>query len=66
MLSQIQICIDVGFNNFLKICQKTLCKLTLHNKKYVKGNSAPIMNETLGKEIMKISKLGDKYLKSGS
>lgn len=65
MLSQIQICNNDGFNNFLKICQSTQYKLTPHNKKYIKGNIAPIMNETLSKEIMQISKLRDKYLKSG-
>ena len=66
VLSQVQISNDDGFDNFLVICQNTLCNLSPHKKKHIKGNNAPIMNETLCKEIMKISKLRDKYLKSGS
>ena len=60
-LSQIRINNDDdGFNNFLRICRNTLDRFTPRNKKYIKGNNAPLGDY----RIMKRSNLRNRYLKS--
>ena len=54
---------DDGFNYFLKICRNTLDKLAPRKKKYTGGSNSPFMNKTLGKKIMEMSNLRNKYLK---
>ena len=46
---------DKGFNKFLDVCKEAL-----------RGNNSPFMNRTLSKEIMKRSRLRNKFLKSKS
>ena len=57
---------DKGFNKFLDIWGKPLkCMLHLKNI-YIRGNNSPFMNRILSKEIMKRSRLKNKFLKSKS
>ena len=46
---------DKGFNKFLDVCKEAL-----------RGNNSPFMNRILSKEIMKRSRLRNKFLKSKS
>ena len=55
---------DNGFNRFFKIYGEELHRYTLQKKKYIRGNQSPFMNKTLSKEIMKITKLRNNFLKS--
>ena len=55
---------DNSFNRFFKIYGEELHRYTLQKRKYIRGNQSPFMNKTLSKEIMKITKLRNNFLKS--
>ena len=58
--------IDKGFNKFLDVCKDILNMYAPLKKKYIRGNNSPFMNRILSKEIMKRSRLRNKFLKSKS
>ena len=53
-----------GFNKFLVVCKEALNMYAPLKKKYIRGNNSPFMNRILSKEIMKRSRLRNKFLKS--
>ena len=57
---------DKGFNKFLDVCKEALNMYAPLKKKYIRGNNSPFMNRILSKEIMKRSRLRNKFLKSKS
>ena len=57
---------DEGFNKFLGVCKEALNMYAPLKKKYIRGNNSPFMNRILSKEIMKRSRLRNKFLKSKS
>ena len=58
----IEIC-DEGFTEFFETCNKHLNYHTRCKQKYVRGNHLPFMNKILSKEIMKRTRLRNKFLK---
>ena len=54
---------DNGFSGFFDICQTTFDQKEPRKKKYARGNHMPFINKTLSKEIMKRTKLRNKFLK---
>ena len=54
---------DNGFSGFFDICRTTLDQHAPRKKKYARGNHMPFINKTLSKEIMKRTKLRNKFLK---
>ena len=54
---------DNRFSGFFDICRTTLDQHAPRKKKYAKGNHMPFINKTLSKEIMKRTKLRNKFLK---
>ena len=57
---------DKGFNKFLDVCKEALNMYVPLKKKYIRGNNSQFMNRILSKEIMKRSRLRNKFLKSKS
>ena len=57
---------DKGFNKFLVVSKEALNMYASLKKKYIRGNNSPFMNRTLSKEIIKRSRLRNKFLKSKS
>ena len=57
---------DKGFNKFLDVCKEAFNMYAPLEKKYIRGNISPFMNRTLSKELMKRSRLRNKFLKSKS
>ena len=55
-----------GLEIFLQICARVLDKLPPQNKKYNRGNSMSIMNKPLARALLKRSRLGNLFLKTGS
>ena len=53
-------------NSFKETILSVFNKYVLIKKKYVRANEAPFMTKNLHKEIMKRSRLRNKYLKSKS
>ena len=51
------------FSGFFDICRTTLDQHAPRKKKYARGNHMPFINKTLSKEIMKRTKLRNKFLK---
>ena len=54
---------EEGFSNFLDICKKILNYHTPCKEKYARGNHLPFINKTLSKEVMKRTRLRNKFLK---
>ena len=54
---------DNRFSGFFDTCRTTLDQHAPRKKKYAKGNHMPFINKTLSKEIMKHTKLRNKFLK---
>ena len=54
------------FNKFLDVCREALNMYAPLRKKYIRGNNSPFMNRILSKEIMKRSRLRNKFLKNKS
>ena len=54
---------DNSFDEFLNVCRSTLVQHAPRKQKYARGNHMPFMNKTLSKEIMKRTKLRNKFLK---
>ena len=52
-----------SFDEFFKMCRSTLDQHAPRKQKYARGNHMPFMNKTLSKEIMKRTKLRNKFLK---
>ena len=52
-----------GFSGFFDICRTTLDQHAPRKKKFTRGNHMPFINKTLSKEIMKRTKLRNKFLK---
>ena len=57
---------DKGLNNFLHVCKETLNMYAPIKKKYIRGNNSPFLNRILYKEMMKRSRLRNKFLKNKS
>ena len=57
---------DKGFNKFVDACKEAINMYPPLKKKYIRGNSSPFMNRILSEEIMKRSRLRNKFLKSKS
>ena len=57
---------DKGFNKFLVVCKEALNIYAPLKKEYIRRDNSPFMNRTLSKEIMKRSRLRNKFLKSKS
>ena len=55
---------DEGFSNFLDICKKNLNYYAPCKQKYARGNHLPFINKTLSEEIMKRTRLRNKFLKN--
>ena len=55
---------EEDFSNFLDICKKNVNYHAPCKQKYVRGNHLPFMNKTLSKEIMKRTRLRNKFLKN--
>ena len=53
---------EKDFSNFLDICKKNVNDHAPCKQKYVRGNHLPFMNKTLSKEIMKRTRLRNKFL----
>ena len=53
-------------NSYKEIILSVFNKYAQIKKKYIRANEAPFMTKNLHKEIMKWSRLGNKYLKSKS
>ena len=52
-----------SFDEFFNMCRSTLDQHAPRKQKYARGNHMPFMNKTLSKEIMKRTKLRNKFLK---
>ena len=52
---------DNSFDEFFKMCRSTLDQHAPRTQKYARGNHMPFMNNTLSKEIMKRTKLRNKF-----
>ena len=52
-----------SFDGFFKMCRSTLDQHAPRKQKYARGNHMRFMNKTLSKEIMKRTKLRNKFLK---
>ena len=52
-----------SFTEFFNICRSTLDQHAPRKQKHARGNHMPFMNKTLSKEIMKRTKLRNKFLK---
>ena len=57
---------DKGFNKFVDACKEAINMYPPLKKKYIRGNSFPFMNRILSEEIMKRSRLRNKFLKRKS
>ena len=57
---------DECFNKFFGICKEALNMYAPLKKKYIRGNNSAFMNRLLNKEIMKRTRLSNKFLKSKS
>ena len=57
---------DKGFNKFLDVCKEVFNMYAPLEKKYIRGSISQFMNRTLSKELMKRSRLRNKFLKSKS
>ena len=57
---------DYGFKEFCNITLKTLDKYALRKTKHARGNQMPFVTKDLSKNIMKRSRLRNKYLKSNN
>ena len=55
---------EEDFSNFLDICKKNVNYHAPCKQNYVRGNHLPFMNKTLSKEIMKRTRLRNKFLKN--
>ena len=53
----------MGLVAFFYICRTTLDQHASRKKKYARGNHMPFINKTLSKEIIKRTKLRNKFLK---
>ena len=56
----------LNFESFKRIVDKTLDKYAPTKKPYVRANQAPFMNKRINKEIMKRSRLRNKFLNTKS
>ena len=56
----------LNFESFKRIVDKTLDKYAPIKKRYVRTNQAPFMNKRINKEIMKRSRLRNKFLNTKS
>ena len=54
---------DEGFTEFFETCNKHLNYHAPCKQKYVRGNHLPFMNKILSKEIMKRTRIRNKFLK---
>ena len=54
---------DKGFNKFLDVCKEALNMYDPLKKKYIRGNNSPFMKRILIKEIIKRSRLRNKFLR---
>ena len=52
-----------SFDEFFNMCQSTLDQHAPRKQKCARGNHIPFINKTLSKEIMKRTKLRNKFLK---
>ena len=52
-----------SFDEFFNTCQSTFDQHAPRKQKYARGNHMPFMTKTLSKEIMKRTKLRNKFLK---
>ena len=52
-----------SFDEFFNMCRSTLDQHAPRKQKYARGNHMPFMNKTLSKEIMRRTKLRNKFLK---
>ena len=57
---------DYGFEKFYNITLKTLDKYAPRKAKHARGNQMPFMTKDLSKNIMKRSRLRNKYLKNNN
>ena len=57
---------DNGFSGFFDLCRTTLDQHAPRKKKYARGNHMLFINKTLSKEIMKRTKLRNKFLKDST
>ena len=57
---------DEGFSNFLDICKKNLNYYAPCKQKYARGNHLPFINKTLSKEIIKRTRLRNKFLENSN
>ena len=57
---------DYGFEKFCNITLKTLDKYAPRKAKHARGNQMPFMTKDLSKNIMKRSRLRNKYLKNNN
>ena len=57
---------DYGFEKFCNITLKTLDKYAPRRSKHARGNQMPFMTKDLSKNIMKRSRLRNKYLKNNN
>ena len=57
---------DYGFEKFCNITLKTLDKYAQRKVKHVRGNQMPFMTKDLSKNIMKRSRLRNKYLNNNN
>ena len=57
---------DKGFEKFCNIIMKVLNKHAPRKKKIVRGNKIPLMTKNLSKEMMKRSRLRNRFLKDES
>ena len=57
---------DYGFEKFCNITLKTLDKYPPGKVKHARGNQMPFMTKNLSKNIMKRSRLRNKYLKNNN
>ena len=55
-----------GIDFFLSACAKVLNKHATCKKKYIRGNQRPFINKHISKEIMKRSKLKNKFLRNNT
>ena len=55
---------EEDFSNFLDICKKNVNNYAPCKQKYVRGNHLPFMNKTLSKEIMRRTRLRNKFFRN--